>query len=98
MPNTKSAAKQARSSARKAARNRTVKSRLKSLEKKYLSLVKEGKVDDAKVTLRSVASAYDKAAKTGVIKKEKANRKRSRLQIALNAKGKAAVAPAPAKS
>ena len=97
MPNTKSAAKQARSSERKAARNRGVKSRLKSLEKTYLSLLKDGKVEDAKQALSRVASAYDKAAKVGIIKKEKASRKRSRLQVRLNATGKAPAA-APAKS
>lgn len=95
MPNTKSAAKQARSSERKAARNRGVKSRIKSLEKTYLSLIKDGKVAEAKEALSRVASAYDKAAKSGVIKKAKASRKRSRLQLGLNASGKAA---APAKS
>lgn len=92
MPNTKSAAKQARSSERRAARNHSVKSRLKSLEKKYLALVAEGKVDEAKKAYSDVASAFDKASKSGVIKKEKAQRKRSRLQVRLNgaAKKKAA--------
>jgi len=84
MPNTKSAEKRVRSNARKAAHNKTIKSRLKSLEKKYLSLVTEGKLDDAKVAYRDVASAFDKAAKVGVIKREKASRKRSRLQLSLN--------------
>jgi small subunit ribosomal protein S20 len=84
MPNTKSAEKRVRSNARKAAHNKTIKSRLKSLEKKYLSLVTEGKLDDAKVAYRDVASAFDKAAKVGVIKREKASRKRSRLQLNLN--------------
>ena len=84
MPNTKSAEKRVRSNARKAAHNKTIKSRLKSLEKKYLSLVTDGKLDDAKVAYRDVASAFDKAAKVGVIKREKASRKRSRLQLNLN--------------
>ena len=84
MPNTKSAEKRVRSNAAKAARNKSIKSRLKTLEKKYLVLVTEGKLDDAKVAYRDVASAFDKAAKVGVIKKEKASRKRSRLQIRLN--------------
>ena len=59
-----------------------------------LVLVTEGKLDDAKVAYREVASAFDKAAKVGVIKKEKASRKRSRLQIRLNG---AAAPVAPAK-
>ena len=94
MPNTKSAEKRSRSSVRKADRNQTVKSKVKTLERKYLSLVTAGKLDDAKTALNEVASAYDKAAKGGVIRKQTASRKRSRLQIRLNAAGKAPAAPA----
>ena len=93
MPNTKSAEKRVRSNARKAAHNKTIKSRLKTLEKKYLVLVEAGKIDEAKTAYRDVASAFDKAAKVGVVKKEKASRKRSRLQLRLN---KAAAPAAPA--
>ena len=45
MPNTKSAEKRVRSNARKAAHNKTIKSRLKSLEKKYLALYHMTSVD-----------------------------------------------------
>jgi small subunit ribosomal protein S20 len=90
MPNTKSAGKRARSNAKKAARNKSIKSRVKTLEKKYLTLVSTGKVDDARKALTEVASAYDKAAKGGVVKKENASRKRSRLQLRLNAAAAAA--------
>ena len=92
MPNTKSAGKRARSNAKKAVRNKSIKSRVKTLEKKYLTLVSTGKVDDARKALTEVASAYDKAAKGGVIKKENASRKRSRLQLRLNAAAAAATA------
>jgi small subunit ribosomal protein S20 len=100
MPNTKSAEKRARSSVRKAAHNRSVKSKVKTLEKSYLSLVGAGKLDEAKKALNEVASAYDKAAKSGSIKKQTASRKRSRLQLRLNAAAKPAAKPAavPAKS
>jgi small subunit ribosomal protein S20 len=77
----------------KATRNKSIKSRVKTLEKKYLALVAEGKLDEAKVAYREVASAFDKAAKKGVIKKEKASRKSSRLQLRLNK----AAAPVAAK-
>jgi len=73
-----------RSSARKNARNRSVKSRLHSLEKKFLALVTAGKKDDAAAALKAVASAFDKAAKTGVVHKGTASRKKSRLSIRLN--------------
>lgn len=95
MPNTKSAERRVRSSARRAARNQTVKSQLKTLEKKFLTTVTSGKLDDAKSAFSAVASALGKAAKGGVIKAETASRKRSRLQLRLNAAGKPA-APAAA--
>jgi len=91
MPNTKSAEKRTRSSVRKAARNQAVESRLKTLEKKFLSLTKDGKQAEATAAFRAVSSAYGKAVKAGTIKSNTADRKRSRLQIRLN---KAAAKPA----
>jgi small subunit ribosomal protein S20 len=84
MPNTKSAEKRVRSSARKAARNQSVKSAVKTHEKKYLALVTAGKLEEAKTALSTAISAYAKAAKGGVIKKETASRKTSRLRLRLN--------------
>jgi small subunit ribosomal protein S20 len=83
MPNTKSAERRVRNSARKQSRNRSVKSRLHSLEKGYLELLTSGKKDDAKGAFRSISSALDKAAKTGVIHKATADRKKSRLALQL---------------
>jgi small subunit ribosomal protein S20 len=85
MPNTKSAERRMRSSARKNAQNRSVKSRLHTLEKKYLALVTAGKKDDAATALKAVTSAFDKAAKKGVLHKGTADRKKSRLSVRLNA-------------
>ena len=85
MPNTKSAERRARNSARKHDRNRATKSRLGTLEQKYESLVGAGKKDDAIAAFRLVSSAFDKAAKTGVLPKARANRKKSRLALRLNA-------------
>jgi len=89
MPNTKSAEKRTRSSARKAARNQAVESRLKTLEKKFLALAKEGKQPEAATAFRAVSSAYGKAVKAGTLKAGTADRKRSRLQIRLNKTGAA---------
>ena len=94
MPNTKSAERRARSSARKHARNTQVKSRLKTLEKNYLAQVTAGNKSEATSTLRLVTSALDKAAKTGVIHRRTADRKKSRLDIRLNKLQVAAPAPA----
>ncbi|PWU20456.1 MAG: 30S ribosomal protein S20 [Verrucomicrobia bacterium] len=81
MPNTKSAERRMRSSARKQSRNRSVKSSLHTLERRYLSLVEAGKKEDAAQVLRTVTSAFDKAAKAGVIHRATADRKKSRLAV-----------------
>jgi small subunit ribosomal protein S20 len=93
MPNTKSAERRMRNSARKQVRNTSVKSRLKSAEKGYLELVNAGKKDEAATALRTVASYYDKAAKTGIVHSRTASRKKSRLALRLNK----VTAGAPAK-
>ena len=84
MPNTKSAERRMRNSARKRLHNRSIKSSLHQLEKKYLALLSSGKKTDAVESLRTVSSAFDKAAKTGVIHKSMADRKKSRLSARLN--------------
>ena len=79
-----------RNSARKHMANKSVKSRLKTLEANYLAALKKDKAE-AEKALRSVSSALDKAAKSGVIHRGQASRKKSRLSIRLSA-------PAPAKA
>jgi small subunit ribosomal protein S20 len=85
MPNTKSAHRRMRNSARKSLQNHTVKSRLHNLEKKYAELLGAGKKEDAAATFRVLSSTLDKAAKTGVIHRARANRSKSRLSVRLNA-------------
>ena len=84
MPNTKSAERRMRSSARKRSHNRSIKTRLHSLEKKYLVLISSGKKEEAVAALRAVCSAFDKAAKSGAVHKATADRKKSRLSLRLN--------------
>ena len=79
MPNTKSAIKRTRSTERKQQVNRAVKSRIGTLERKFKDLVQEGNKDEAHSALKDVSSAYDKAAKKGVIHRNKADNKKSRL-------------------
>jgi small subunit ribosomal protein S20 len=85
MPNTKSAARRMRNSNRKRLQNRSAKTRLKSLERAYTDALKGGKKDDATTAYRNLSSAFDKAAKSGVIHKSNANRKKSRLAVRLGA-------------
>lgn len=84
MPNTKSAERRMRSNERKHLHNRSILSRLRKLEKGYRELVSSGKKDDATKALTGVNSAMDKAVKSGVVPRATANRKKSRLAIALN--------------
>jgi len=73
-----------RGNERKHLHNRSILSRLRKLEKNYRQILTAGKKDEAVQALRDVASAFDKAAKSGVVPKATASRKKSRLTIALN--------------
>jgi small subunit ribosomal protein S20 len=84
MPNTKSAGRRMRNSARKQLQNHSVKTRLHHLELTFAGLQTAGKKDEVAVALRQLSSAFDKAVKTGVINRPMANRKKSRLTLRLN--------------
>ena len=85
MPNTKSAERRMRNSARKQLQNRSIKTRLHNLERKFAEVLGTGKKEEAATALRLLSSAFDKAAKTGVINRLMASRKKSRLTLRLNA-------------
>ena len=65
MPNTKLAERRMRNSARKNLHNRGIKSRLHTIEVSYLELLSAGKKEEAAKQLRTISSAFDKAAKSG---------------------------------
>ena len=83
MPNTKSAHRRMRNSARKNLHNRSAKSRIHTLETNYLELLSTGKKDEAAKRLQELSSAFDKAAKSGVVHRATADRKKSRLALRL---------------
>jgi small subunit ribosomal protein S20 len=83
MANTRSAAKQARGSIRREAHNKSIKSRLHTLEKKFLAAVAAKNAPDANALYRELSSTLDKAAKTRVIHRNNASRKKSRLAARL---------------
>ena len=89
MANTKSAEKRNRQSEKRRVSNRPVKSRLKSTLKTSRAAVKETKGDAANAILAGGFSEIDKAAKKGVIKKNTANRYKSRLAKASKVKAAA---------
>jgi small subunit ribosomal protein S20 len=84
MPITKSAKKALRGSAKKRDFNIHRKDELKKSFKKIEKLLKDGKKDDAIKALSEAYKAIDKAAKRGIIKKNTASRKKSRLSAKVN--------------
>ena len=87
MPITKSAKKALRQNVKRRARNLVYKKKMKDLLKEVRSLVLEKKIEEAKNLLPQVYKILDKAAKVGVIKKNTAARKKSRITKLINKKG-----------
>lgn len=83
MANTKSAKKRIRSNERKHQRNTVYRSRVKTMVKKAEQTIFAGKPDEAAV--REAISTLDKAAVKGIIHKNNAARRKSRLMKKLNA-------------
>ena len=79
MPIIKSAKKAMRGSVRKQVMNLKRKNTMKSAVKDVKKLLTDKKADEAKKSLAAAYKAIDKAAKRGVIKKNTAARKKSRL-------------------
>ena len=79
MANIKSAKKRIKQSIKQREANRKRKSSIRTSEKKLRTFVKENKKEEAKKEYQIFSSLLDKSAKTNVIHKNKANRKKSRL-------------------
>lgn len=84
MPITKSAKKALRQNARRRIRNLVYKKKMKKLIKEMRSLVAGKKIEEAKKILPRVYKILDKAAKVNVIKKNTADRKKSRITKLIN--------------
>ena len=76
---TKSAKKAIRQSAVRREHNIVYKDKIKALVKQARTLVLAKKSAEAKKLLPDIYAALDKAAKVGVIKKNNASRRKSRL-------------------
>ncbi len=79
MANTKSAIKAARKTVRLTARNKGVKTRLKTLHKKFESAVASGDKEAARSAGTSYASAMDRATKSGVVHRNAASRAKAHV-------------------
>jgi small subunit ribosomal protein S20 len=79
MPITKSAKKALRQSLKRRERNLIYKKKIKNLSKKIRNFCLQKKIEEAKKLLPQLYKILDKAAKVGVIKKNTAARKKSRI-------------------
>lgn len=85
MANSASAKKRIRVSETKTLRNTMIKSALKTTLKKFEAAVAAGNKEEATVNYKTVVKALDMAATKGVLHKNKASRKKSRLAAKLHA-------------
>ena len=84
MANLRSAIRDIRKSRRRAARNTSVKSAIKTLMKKARTAISAGDESTSQVVSQTT-SLLDKAAKRGIIHKNAANRRKARLAKRLKA-------------
>ncbi len=85
MANIKSAAKRARTAKVRALRNRSTKSKVKTTIKNVEAAVAEGDAEQAQAALRVAVKTIDKAASKGILHKNNAANKKSRLMKMVNA-------------
>lgn len=86
MANTKSALKRIRQSEKQRARNRSVRTRVRTASKAALTAVGTPAAEEA---LRTAQSVLDRAAKRGVLHPRTAARRKSRLAKRANAAARA---------
>ena len=85
MPNIKSSVRSVKTDAERRAKNFAVRSTVKTVTRKTLEAINGKQADEAKTLLTTAVSTIDTAAKKGVIHKNAAARKKSRLMKKLNA-------------
>ena len=85
MPNIRSAEKRMRQGAKQRQRNRANKSRVRTFTKKVTTAIEAKDLDEAEARMRDLQKVVDKAAKGKTIHRNKAARRKSRIQKQLNA-------------
>lgn len=79
-----SAEKRHRQSEERRIRNKAVRSRVRTGIKKFVALAQKKEVADAEAALKDMIKKIDTAAQKGIIKKNAAARKKSRMQRLFN--------------
>jgi len=90
----RSAEKRERQNRKRRLRNRSTKSTMKTAIRKFNEAVASGDVESASAMLATSLKLIDSTASKGVIHKNTANRKKSRLQLRFNKMEQANVAQA----
>ncbi|MGB0757807.1 MAG: 30S ribosomal protein S20 [Patescibacteria group bacterium] len=80
MPNKRNAIKELRKAEKRSVANLRKKRTIKSLAKDIVNAVEASNFAEAQKLFPAFQKAVDKAAKTGVLKKNTASRKKSRIQ------------------
>ena len=84
MANSKSALKRLRSADRRQLRNRIYRGRARTAVRKAKELIDAGRLEEAGEATHAAIVALDKAAQKGIIRKNNAARRKSRLMRRLN--------------
>lgn len=84
MPNIKSAEKRVRVTANRTLRNASLKSALRTTVKKFETTLAQSDIEQARLALGLATRALDKAATKGIIHRNTASRKKSRLTRRFN--------------
>ena len=84
MANTKSALKRIRSGERKRARNKPIRTALKTFVRSAVTQINTGAADTSAEAVVRAISELDKAAGKGIIHRNQAARRKSRLMAKLN--------------
>lgn len=84
MPNTKSAEKRVRLTRKQTLRNRAIRSSFRTAIKRFEQALQAADIDRARELLQVAIKKIDKAAAKGVIHKNQAARRKSRLTKRLN--------------
>jgi small subunit ribosomal protein S20 len=79
-----SAEKRHRQSEERRLRNKAVKSSVRTSAKKFVVLAQKKEADNAEAALKDMIKKLDTAARKGIIKKNTASRKKSRMQRLFN--------------
>jgi small subunit ribosomal protein S20 len=79
-----SAEKRHRQSEERRMRNKMVKSSVRTSAKKFVVLAQKKEIGEAEAALRDMVKKIDTAARKGIIKKNAAARKKSRMQRLFN--------------